>query len=222
MTHINRIKMIMGKVMRKFIWGIMIAMGILSFLTGCGGRGPSGVGKKAKDNESGILSFRYGYCGSVGGGSYSYEVKEKEGKLVFIYESMDHREFGDMEMECSRDILDKLYDLYKNLRIAEWNGFSKSNPDVLDGDGFSLNIQFVDGERLSASGSNSCPERYGSFSSEMHLILDPLRDEVHNNYVQELVAKGINGKRLKLATASSERTPTIRRPKRRALLIMAI
>ena len=174
-------------------------MGILSFLTGCGKsslgeKGSNGEGKKAKDNETGIVSFYYGYNGSIGGDSYSYDIKEQDGKLVFIYEAMEKRDYGEMTTECGQEILDKLYALYKEQRIAEWNGYSKSNPNVLDGDGFSLSIKFGDGATLSAHGSNAFPVRYGDFISGMNEILSPLRDKVLEEKKQEYIAKGINGK----------------------------
>ena len=171
-------------------------MGILSFLTGCGGlgeKGSNGIGKKAKDNESGIQSFTYRYNNSFGASSYTWDVTETDGKIAFTYESMQHEEFGEMVMECSREILDSLYAVYKDIRIAEWDGYDKHNPNVLDGDGFTLDIKFNDGAKLSAHGSNACPERYGEFESAIYEVLSPLQEKILAEKRQELIDKGING-----------------------------
>lgn len=171
-------------------------MGILSFLAGCSGIGPkgsNGIGKRAKDNQSGVSEFYYSYNGSIGGNSYSYRIKDEDGKKVFIYEAMEHREFEDMKLDCPPEILDRLYKLYLDMRIAEWDGFEKYNPKVLDGDGFSLRIRFNDGTKMSASGSNACPDNYGEFEDRMSEILDPLAEEILDIKRNELISKGLDG-----------------------------
>ena len=172
-------------------------MGILSFITGRAGslgeKGSNGIGKKAKDNESGIQSFIYRYNNSFGASSYNWNVTEKDGKVTFTYDSMQHEEFGEMKLECDKEILDKLYGVYKDIRIAEWDGYDKHNPNVLDGDGFSLKIVFNDGADLSAHGSNACPARYGDFKSAIYEVLAPLQEKILAEKRQELIDKGING-----------------------------
>jgi len=183
--------------MMKKIMGVLIIMGILSFLTGCAGglgeKGSNGIGKKAKDNESGIQSFKFYYNNSFGASSYSWDVTEEEGKIIFTYESMQHEEFGEMMMECGQEIPDSLYGIYKDIRIAEWDGYDKYNPNVLDGDGFSLIIMFKDGTKMSAHGSNACPERYGDFENAIIEVLEPLQEKILGMKRRELIDKGING-----------------------------
>lgn len=52
--------------------------------------------------------------------------------------------------------------------VQRWNGFSKSNPNVLDGDSFSLNIELTDGSTITAYGSNAYPKNY----QEVYKLLD--------------------------------------------------
>ena len=47
--------------------------------------------------------------------------------------------------------------------VRKWDGFSGSNPDVLDGEMFSLDIELEDGSLMSAHGSNAYPPNYGRF-----------------------------------------------------------
>ena len=46
------------------------------------------------------------------------------------------------------------------LGVQKWNGFSKSNPNVLDGESFSLDIELTDGSTITAYGCNAYPENY--------------------------------------------------------------
>ncbi len=158
-----------------------------------GERGTEGIGKKASDNQSGINYFRYSYNGSIGGDSFSYELTENGGQYVFRYESMEHSEFGEMEMPAGDDIAEKLHGLYLSLRLAEWDGFSKHNVYVLDGSGFSLSIGFRDGGRMRAGGENAFPDRYSAFRGGMAEILDPLRDELLERGRQKIIAGGVKG-----------------------------
>ena len=143
-----------------------------------GEKGTNGAGKKARDNESGIQYFSYRYNGSIGGNNHRYELTEKDGAVTFTFESMVYPDLGEARTEVNPQVLTRLKELYRELRLAEWDGYSKYNPLVLDGEGFALSIRFCDGGRLSADGTNAFPPRYGEFCDAMRAILDPLRDEI--------------------------------------------
>ena len=57
------------------------------------------------------------------------------------------------------------------LGIASWDGFSGSNPHVLDGTMFSFEAEMQDGSRLSAHGSNAYPNNYGAFTDYLWNLL---------------------------------------------------
>ena len=50
-----------------------------------------------------------------------------------------------------------------------WHGLYETEFDVLDGEGFSLGMDFADGVSVQASGDNAFPEKYSSFQ---HAVLD--------------------------------------------------
>ena len=58
------------------------------------------------------------------------------------------------------------YDLFK------WDGFDRERSDVLDGEGFRLEIDFADGTSIRAQGDNAFPENYFAAIGEMQEILD--------------------------------------------------
>ena len=159
-----------------------------------GEEGNKGEGPGARDNSSGLRSFRYSYDGTIGGNNYSYELKEVDGRTVFYYESMEHRDYGTMEKDVDPSVAEALYKLYVSHHIAAWNGFSRHNSMVCDGDGFSLYMSFKDGRTLSAHGSNSYPRGYGSYVSDMKELLDPIRDELLEAAKKARIARGISGK----------------------------
>ncbi len=180
-------------------------MGIRSFLLRLTGRydlgekGPKGRGIFGRANGSGLQSFGYSYDGTIGADSYSYKIqKEKdentgEEKTFFIYSDMTRRDYGDMKKEISPDVLAQLYEIYLKHKICRWDGFSRYNPNVCDGDGFSLWMRFGDGASLSAHGSNACPEGYGAFMSDMNKILLPLANETFEQARERRIANGTDG-----------------------------
>ncbi|MCR4992043.1 MAG: hypothetical protein K6A45_03260 [Lachnospiraceae bacterium] len=168
-------------------------MGILSLiLGGCAGvSGSNGKGSKAKPNESGITSLYYGYHGSRAG--YSYTVSSKDGKTVFEFDDSEHRDYGVMEYECDASAIEQLEKLYLDHKVYEWDGFSKTNKDVLDGDGFSLTITFNDGSEMNAHGSNASPKGFWEYEEELTEVIAPVKKACLDKYRADVIAKGING-----------------------------
>ncbi len=150
-----------------------------------GEKGTDGEGRRARDNESGIAFFDYRYDGTIGGDSFRYGLSKKDGAVIFKYESMMYGDSGKIETEADEEVLEKLYAAYIEYRLAEWNGYSKYNTMVCDGNGFSLDIRFNDGATLFSSGMNAFPPRYAEFITVMRELLDPLRDKaLHEAGVQ--------------------------------------
>ena len=56
--------------------------------------------------------------------------------------------------------------------VLSWDGFEGSNPYVLDGEGFRLDIEFSDGVKVHATGDNSFPEHYFDASYAMESLLE--------------------------------------------------
>lgn len=102
-----------------------------------------------------------------------YEVKKTlmgmEASLYeggWVYNKMEsrascrkgHGSWGKSEYKSFSEKLDKL-------GVKSWDGFSKSNPNVLDGDSFSLEIELADGKMMYAHGNNSYPKNYHEFEA---------------------------------------------------------
>lgn len=56
--------------------------------------------------------------------------------------------------------------------LRSWDGFSGSNPNVLDGESFRLGIEFSDGTAVEASGTNRFPPDYFTAAGTMETLLE--------------------------------------------------
>ena len=59
--------------------------------------------------------------------------------------------------------INELINILNKYHIDKWDGFNKSNKDVLDGDDFCLSIWMNDNKSIHASGYMMWPDRYGEF-----------------------------------------------------------
>lgn len=153
-------------------------------------KGRDGIGDKGKPNSGKLVEFSYSYIGSIGGGSYTYEIRDNK----FSYELMGHDEYEGMTVTADEGLLDKIKDLYIEAESYKWNGYSKSATKVLDGNGFSVYFRFEDGQTCSASGSNCTPKNYSQFSAGMEELLKPLADDIVERAKQKKIAEGLPGK----------------------------
>ena len=170
---------------------------ILSKLTGksvrTGGNTENNGNENAVINKSGMILFEYDYYGSIGGDSHGYKLENVDGNCVFSFSGMQYKAYGDLKEQTDPSVFDRLEGLLAQCGVEKWNGFSKSDPNVLDGDGFSLKIGYADGSVINAHGSNAYPKGYWDFLKGMSEILDPLREEVREAGKKKIIAEGIKG-----------------------------
>ena len=110
--------------------------------------------RRARPISSFFLS-RGGYIVPV-----SYTVRLDDGKASF---QVDDKE----PTAIDAALMDELADLVARNGMADWDGFSGSDPNVLDGEGFTLRVEFADGGKVYASGENHFPRGYWQAVSEL-------------------------------------------------------
>ncbi len=161
-----------SRLCRAFCSGVALALFLTLF--GCGKRGDlvgsDGVGKGAPGNESGVASLTFSVSESPRGDRYICTLRETEDGAVFLYTSLLFTKDEEKSFPADGAVLSELTDLYRSLRIAEWDGFDKSDRSVLDGTDFTLSITFRDGKTLHAAGSNAFPQNFAAFRREMEEI----------------------------------------------------
>ncbi len=104
--------------------------------------------------------------------SEEYEIlKTEDGEVsLSYYEGPWLYDAGAERADCLAAQVTGDVELYKEINgfanscgVFGWDGFSKSNPNVLDGESFSMEAVLVDGRTLYAHGTNSFPSGYGQF-----------------------------------------------------------
>lgn len=106
-----------------------------------------------------------------------------EGNVTYLAETDDKTQevkIGIKQMGESRDkvamtkvdatFMDKLKALVEKHGAKSWDGFSESDPNVLDGDAFSLSITCADKTSISAHGYMSYPEGFGEFEADVEKL----------------------------------------------------
>lgn len=95
----------------------------------------------------------------------SYDVATHRGRLRLSVNGGDFRPVDDGVGEALLEVIDR-YDM-----IA-WDGFSESNPYVLDGEGFRVEFELTDGTSVLAIGDNAFPDGYFDAVAELTDILE--------------------------------------------------
>ena len=150
----------------------ILAMGLLTaisaFFSNC---------KPAKE----ITSFEVVTLREVGTAAWTdeWEFVRTETGVTFTYysgpwefqEDVTREEFVEKRVEGGEEFLQEVLKLFNDCRISAWDGFRKSNPNVLDGTMFSFKGVINDGEEISASGSNSYPGKYRDFKEAIRNLV---------------------------------------------------
>lgn len=71
-------------------------------------------------------------------------------------------------------VADALCQVIETWDLFRWDGFDESMSDVLDGEGFSLEVLFSDGASIRAWGDNAFPEDYFEAAGELQDILEDI------------------------------------------------
>ena len=124
------------------------------------------------DKISGIKIFHYSY--SVG---YHYEARiyyelECENKCTLKIKDEGITEEDAPVYEVDKEITKKLEAILNKYSVGSWNGFSKSDHNVLDGDSFSLYLRTEDDDTVEASGYMKWPKNYEEVKEEIISFFD--------------------------------------------------
>lgn len=127
------------------------------------------------DKISGIKIFHYSY--SVG---YHYEARiyyelECKNKCTLKIKDEGITEEDAPVYEVDKEITKKLEAILNKYSVGSWNGFSKSDHNVLDGDSFSLYLRMKDNNTVEASGYMKWPKNYEEVKGELISFFDEYR-----------------------------------------------
>ena len=116
----------------------------------------SETGSAAWTRETEVLKTLTGMEASLYEGGWRFNKTESRRSC-----RTGHGSWGKSEYRSFAEKLDKL-------GVRSWDGFSKSDPDVLDGSSFSLEIVLADGKTMHAHGCNAYPKNYREFEKMLN------------------------------------------------------
>ena len=108
----------------------------------------SETGTMAWTRETEVLKTLKGMEASLYEGSWRFNKGESRRSCRTGHGSWGKSEYSNLAAK-----LDKL-------GVASWDGFSESDPNVMDGSSFSLEIELADGKRITAHGTNAYPKGF--------------------------------------------------------------
>ncbi len=135
-----------------------------------------------KINMSSFTGFHLSNSdGSYMNAGYSYDAELEDGKVLVTVrlDGMPQEEADERKIETDISFMKKLEELSESYGIKKWNGFSRSDQNVLDGYGFGLTVIMDNGEILSAHGYMAWPDNYREYSSEVRAHFMQLYESVY-------------------------------------------
>ena len=103
---------------------------------------------------------------------YRYGEIRYDSYNIFLDKDGYHVSVNDEEsVPMKEETVQALMEVIETYDVSSWDGFSKANENVLDGEGFSLEIGFTDGTCVKADGDNAFPDHYVDAMGEIWNIL---------------------------------------------------
>jgi hypothetical protein len=121
-----------------------------------------------------IKSLNYSYSQGYAMNAYvRYELECKE-KCILKYKPLYVPEEDFKKVEVNEEVVKELESILNKYEVYKWDGFNKSNKNVLDGDDFHFSVNLKDGTSISASGYMSWPKNYREVSDEISTLFNKL------------------------------------------------
>lgn len=155
----------------KYLLLALIIIGVVSFSTGC-------VFSKKNTLIKDIKRFYFSYStGNYIYGSVNYTVEFKEGKYTLSIKPDGKSEEEATVIEIDDQVIEGLLSILNKYNVKSWNGFKKSDPDVLDGGSFSISITEKDDSYTNASGYMMWPDNYHEVKEELNNLFNNIYKE---------------------------------------------
>ena len=124
------------------------------------------------DKISEINIFHYSYSvGNYYEARVYYEL-ECEDKCILKIKDVGITEEDALIYDVDKEIIKKLESILNKYKVGSWNGFSKSDHNVLDGNSFSLYLRMKDDNTVEASGYMRWPKNYEEVKGELISLFD--------------------------------------------------
>lgn len=132
-----------------------------------------GCGKKENDSkgitELSKLDFNYS-TGTHVNAWVSYNINCVD-KCILTIKPNNIAEEDKQEVELYKKTMNKIIDILNKYDVVNWDGFNKTDNNVLDGNNFHINLTIQDNKNVSASGYMMYPDNYKDVKKELDKIL---------------------------------------------------
>lgn len=121
-----------------------------------------------------IKSFHFSYStGTMMYANVAYDLRCDE-KCIAVIKPSGVADTEALEVSCDDNVRNEIKKLMEKYHVDKWNGFDKSDNNVLDGNSFSLSIEMQNGETITAYGYMKWPLNYREFSNNVDSIFSKL------------------------------------------------
>ena len=90
----------------------------------------------------------------------------------YILEKVNEPPESAITKKVTTDFVQELENILKKYNVEKWDGFNKTDPNVLDGSSFSITINMMDGNHISAHGYMMYPKDYGKVVKEIKELFE--------------------------------------------------
>ena len=138
--------------------------------------------KRKSNNIKDIKKLSFSYStGNYIYGSVSYDISFENGKYILTIKLDNVAPEDAVELEINNTIIENVLAILNKYQVKEWNGFNKSDQNVLDGNSFNMTITEKDETHISAHGYMKWPENYREVKQELDELFKNILDENKEN-----------------------------------------
>ena len=103
-----------------------------------------------------------------------YSIDYEDDKYMATIQKNGQSEEDAKKIEISKEKVEELEEILNKYEVSKWNGFKKSDKDVLDGHSFSLYIRLSDDTSIEASGYMKWPNHYNEVRGSLEEYFENL------------------------------------------------
>lgn len=130
--------------------------------------------QEIKDISSLSFSYDKGYAINA---NISYKIRKEDEKYVATIKLYGVPEEEAKEVEISNDKIKEIESILNKYKVSKWDGFRKSDNNVLDGDAFSFSVSYEDQKTIYAHGYMKWPDNYREVRDELDKLFEGLIEE---------------------------------------------
>ena len=112
-----------------------------------------------------ITHLYFTYTSGYAMDSYATYTLDCNDECILKVKQLGDKEEETIEVEIPKEKLSVIESKLNEYHVSRWNGFSKSDKYVLDGDSFSFNLDYNDNDKISAHGYMMWPNNYSDVKS---------------------------------------------------------